>query len=86
MIVRTLLRAPALTGAARAAPATGSVARTESIHRVLEVHDVPWAAPRAQELPAKTDVLERAVPAAVLVACYTNRTNRGGGRKHDHRH
>jgi hypothetical protein len=50
----------------------GSVARTESIRRVLEFHGVPWAAPAAEALPPKTDVLRRAVPATVLVACYTN--------------
>jgi hypothetical protein len=50
----------------------GSVARTEAIRRVLEFHGVPWAAPAAEALPPKTDVLKRAVPATVLVACYTN--------------
>ncbi|MGM9487565.1 trypsin-like peptidase domain-containing protein [Ideonella sp. YS5] len=50
----------------------GSVARVESLRRLLDYHGVPWPAPAAQALPAKTDVLRRAVPATVLVACYTN--------------
>ena len=50
----------------------GSVARVESLRRVLDYHGVTWPAPTAQALPAKTDVLRRAVPATVLVACYTN--------------
>lgn len=50
----------------------GSVARTDTIRRVLEFHGVPWVPPTAQALPARADVLKRAVPATVLVACYTN--------------
>jgi hypothetical protein len=50
----------------------GSVSRVESIRRVLEFHGIPWPAPAADALPPKTDVLRRAVPATVLVACYTN--------------
>jgi hypothetical protein len=50
----------------------GSVSRVESIRRVLDFHGVPWPAPAADALPPKTDVLRRAVPATVLVACYTN--------------